>query len=146
MSLTQRKDSYYVEFRVVDRGKTLELAKGGGKLKRWKVGCLNKAEAKTQEAIIKTRLLAGTMPSDGATDLVMTFETWAKDYVQIEEVKKLRSYRERCQRIERLLVPFFGKKLLSDITAKDVERFRTTRNVGHALATVNVDRILLNMQ
>lgn len=56
----------------------------------------NKAEAKTQEAIIKTRLLAGTMPSDGATNLVMTFEAWAKEYVQIEAVKKLRSYRERC--------------------------------------------------
>jgi hypothetical protein len=78
MGLTRRKDSYYVEFSVVDKGKTLELAKGGGKLKRWKVGCLNKAEAKSQEAIIKTRLLAGTMPSDGATALVVTFQAWAK--------------------------------------------------------------------
>jgi integrase len=143
MGLTKRKDSYYVEFRVLDKGKTLELAKAGGKLKRWKVGCLNKAEAKTQEAIIKTKLLAGTMPSEGATALVMTFQAWVKEYVDIEDVRKLRSYKERCQRIERLLVPFFGQKLLTDITAKDVEQFRRTRSVGHALATVNVDHNLL---
>jgi integrase len=73
----------------------------------------------------------------------MTFGAWVKEYVEIEEVRKLRSYRERCQRIERLLVPFFGHKLLSDITAKDVEQFRKARSVGHAMATVNVDHNLL---
>jgi integrase len=143
MGLTRRKDSYYVEFRVVDKGKALELAKGGGKLKRWKVGCLNKAEAKSQEAVIKTRLLAGTMPSDGATALVMTFQAWAKEYVEIEEVRKLRSYRERCQRIDRILVPFFGKKYLSDLTAKDVEDFRRLQALTRAQATVNVDHNIL---
>lgn len=28
MGLTKRKDSYYVEFRIVDNGKTLQLAPG----------------------------------------------------------------------------------------------------------------------
>ena len=36
MGLTKRKDGYYVEFRVLDDGKTLTLARGvpGAKLKR----------------------------------------------------------------------------------------------------------------
>jgi hypothetical protein len=40
MGLTKRKDSYYVEFPVLDDGKVLKLARGikGARLKRWKVG------------------------------------------------------------------------------------------------------------
>ena len=39
---TKRKESYYVELRVGDNRKPLELAPGllGAKLKRWKVGWL----------------------------------------------------------------------------------------------------------
>ena len=63
MGLTRRKESYYVEFRVLDDGKTLTLARGiaGAKLKRWKVGSLNKTVAKPQEAIYKTDLMKGTI-------------------------------------------------------------------------------------
>ncbi len=73
----------------------------------------------------------------------MTFARWASEYVEIEEVKGLRSYRERCQRITKVLVPFFGKKLLVDMTAKDVEEFRQERGEGRAVATVNVDHNVL---
>ena len=63
MGLTKRKDSYYVEFRVLDDGETLSPATGGGgQLKRWKVGCVNKMVAKQQEAIIRTQLLSGQIP------------------------------------------------------------------------------------
>ena len=51
MGLTRRNGSYYVEFRVVDDGTVLHLASGGGgKLKRWKIGSLNKTAAKQHEA------------------------------------------------------------------------------------------------
>ncbi len=65
MGLTKRKDSYYVEFRVLDDGKTLRLATNvaGARLKRWKVGSLNKTTAKQQEAIIKTDLMKGIVQS-----------------------------------------------------------------------------------
>jgi hypothetical protein len=48
MGLTKRKDSYYVEFRVLDDRKSLTLAPSAfeGKLKRWKVGSLNRTLAK----------------------------------------------------------------------------------------------------
>lgn len=65
MGLTRRKDSYYVEFRVLDNGKVLTLASGiqGVKLKRWKVGCTNKTTVKQHEAIIKTKLYVNSLLS-----------------------------------------------------------------------------------
>lgn len=65
------------------------------------------------------------MPSERAQDTVMTLGQWAEEYKAIEEVSRLRSYRERCQRIDNVIVPFFGSnRLLQDLTAKDVEAFR----------------------
>ena len=142
MGLTKRKDGYYVEFRVLDDGKTLSLASGvqGAKLTRWKVGCANKTIAQQQEAIIRTRLLSGAMPSERVQDTVMTLGQWAEEYKAIEEVTRLRSYKERCQRIDNVIVPFFGSnRLLQDLTAKNVEAFRQERSKGRAVATVNVD-------
>ena len=66
MGLTNRRDSYYVEFPVLDNGSTLALARGvpGAKLKRWKVGTTNRTVAKQQEALIKTELMKGLVKSD----------------------------------------------------------------------------------
>ena len=142
MGLTKRKDGYYVEFRVLDDGKTLSLASGvhGAKLTRWKVGCANKTMAQQQEAIIKTKLLSGAMPSERVHKTVMTLGQWAEEYKAIEEVTRLRSYKERCQRIDNVIVPFFGSnRLLQDLTAQDMEAFRQERGKGRAVATVNVD-------
>jgi integrase len=146
MGLTKRKDSYYVEFRVLDTGKALTLASGvpGAKLKRWKVGCTNKTTAKHHEALIKSKLLAGTMLSERVQVSSMTLGQWAHVYTTIEEVRAIRTYRERCQRIQRTLVPFFGAHtLLQDITVSQVEAFRQDRGKDHALATVNVDHNIL---
>ena len=146
MGLTKRKDSYYVEFRIVDNGKTLQLAPGvqGAKLKRWKVGCTNKTTAKQQEAIIKTGLLSGTLLSERAQHLSMTLGAWAEVYKKIEDVQRIRSYRERCQRIDQTIVPFFGAQtLLQDLTVCGVEAFRQERGKGRAVATVNVDHNIL---
>jgi len=145
MGLTKRKDGWYIEFPVIDDGKILTLARGtpGAKVKRWRVGCRNKTIAQDQETIIKNKLLNGTLVSVRAKLAIMTFGQWAKEYVGIEEVKCLRSYRERCQRITVVLTPFFGKTLLEDITAKDVEAFRQERGKGRAVATVNVDHNIL---
>ena len=49
MGLTKRKDSYYVEFHVLDDGRTPVCSQrvSGGKLKRWKVGSVNKTRCQT---------------------------------------------------------------------------------------------------
>ncbi|MEO7862846.1 MAG: site-specific integrase, partial [Nitrospirales bacterium] len=146
MGLTKRKDGYYVEFRVLDNGKTLSLASGvqGAKLIRWKVGCGNKTIAQKQEAVIRTKLMAGAMASERTQNTVMTLAQWAEEYKAIQEVTRLRSYKERCQRIDKVIVPFFGgNRLLQDLTAKDVEAFRQDRGKGSAVATVNVDHSYL---
>ncbi|MDK2744248.1 MAG: site-specific integrase [Nitrospira sp. BO4] len=137
--------SYYVELRVFDDGKTLQLAPEGlGKLKRWRVGCLNKKIAQDHEAVIKAKILAGTMCTERVGNGISTLGQWADEYKIIEEVKRLRSYKERCQRIDRVIVPFFGKhRLLSELTAKDVESFRQDRGKCRAIATVNVDHNIL---
>jgi integrase len=145
MGLTKRRDSYYVEFSVLDDGKVLKLGQRGhgAKLKRWKVGCTNRTLARQHEAIIKGKLLAGTMPSEQATQSTKTFAEFAASYVDIEEVRGLRSYRERCQRIEKVLKPLFGSKLLQDLTVRDVEAFRKQRGANRALSTVNLDHSIL---
>src|SRR5215467_3880187 len=146
VGIEKRKDGYYVAFHVLDNGKTRSLLprSQGGNLDRWKVGCANKAIAQQQAAIIRVQLMAGTMPSKYAKQAVVTLGQWAEEYKTLEEVKQLRSYRERCQRIDQVIVPFFGNNtLLQDMTAKDVEAFRRTRGKDRAVATVNVDHNIL---
>jgi integrase len=80
------------------------------------------------------------MTSERVQRSVMTLGQWSEEYKTIEEVVALRSYKERCQRIDQVIVPFFGaNRLLHDLTAKDVEAFRQERGKGRAVATVNVD-------
>lgn len=147
MGLTKRKDSYYVEFYVMDDGKRLCLtsAAQGGRLKRWKVGSLNKTLAKQQEAILKTDLLKGAVKSD--LEQSITFETWAKSYLELEEIQRLRSLKDRVNVVQLQLVPFFGKKHLSAITPEDVEAYRAQRRKFNgkacSLQTINNDHIIL---
>jgi len=128
MGMTKRKDSYYVEFPVVDNGKFLTLAPPGtGKIKRWKVGSRHRGYAKDQEAIIKTRLLSGQEPSPSVARVqAMTFSQWAKIYLELEEVKKITTYADRRLKV-RHLVEFFGDKPLVAITPEDVAMYRQQR-------------------
>lgn len=148
MGLTKRKDSYYVEFRVMDDGKTLKLSGGGGGLlKCWKVGSLNKTVAKQQEAILKTKLLSAQISSPLRERAeTITFSQWAEQYLDLEQVKKLKSYRMRRDHV-RNLTQFFKNKSLASITAEDVRKYRQQR-VGPkgrqlAIQTINHDHTAL---
>jgi integrase len=146
MGLTKRKDSYYVEFRVLDDGKKLTLARGPeGRLKRWKVGSVNRTIAKQQEAIIKTDLMKGILKSNEA--LPVLFKDWGERYLMLEEIRSLHSYKERVAAIRRQLIPFFGCKALNDIRTEDIEAFRCQRRLINgdvpAANTVNNDHIIL---
>ena len=149
MGLTKRRDSYYVEFRVIESedGKSWSLASGvpGAKKKRWKVGCLNKTIAREMEATIKTRLLLGHEKTEQAKPIL--FKEWATAYLQLESVKTLRSYQDRVEIMERQLIPFFGTKVLTEIRPQDVETFRAQRKkkdgTKPSIQTVNNDHIVL---
>src|SRR5262249_16960288 len=140
-------ESYYVEFPVLDDGKTLTLARGiaGAKLKRWKVGSLNRTAAKQQEALIKSELMKGTVKSERLAALL--FSDWALKYLGLEEVKALSTFQDRYESVHYQLIPFFGSQLLGDITPADVENFRAQRRLRDggvpSLATVNADHAML---
>jgi len=132
---------------VLDNGKTLTLAKGiqGARLKRWKVGCTNKEVAKKLEAKIRTDLTLGLMKSEQQKPVL--FCEWAKTYLNLEEVKALRSYQDRLEIMQRQLVPFFGSRLIGEIQPTDVEDFRAQRKLRTgkpaSLQTINNDHIVL---
>ena len=147
MGLTKRKDGWYVEFPVIDNGKVLTLARGvpGARVKRWKVGSNNKTMAKQQEAIYKTDLLKGAMKSHHSK--CYSFAEWGTKYLELEEVRVLRSYRDRVHAVRLQLIPFFGKKPLNEILPEDVETYRAQRmrrdGRRPSLGTINNDHIIL---
>ena len=147
MGLTKRDDGWYVEFSVLDDGKTLTLASAaqGGRLKRWKVGGVTKTVAKQHEALIKTNLMKGLVKSEH--EKPMTFAEWAETYLELEEVQRLRSRKDRVNVVRLQLIPFFGKKCLTAITPEDVEAYRAQRKKynGQApsLQTINNDHIII---
>jgi integrase len=149
MGLTKRRDSYYVEFRVIESadGKSWSLASGvpGAKKKRWKVGCLNKTIAREMEVAIKTRLLLGHEKTEQAKPIL--FKEWATAYLELETVKGLRSFVGRSHSINTHLIPFFGQKILSEIKSHDVEAFRAQRKkpdgTPASVQTINHDHIAL---
>ena len=77
----------------------------------------------------------------------MTFQEWAQEYLGLEEIKRLASYKDRCQTVRLQLVPFFGRKRLPDITPADVEAYRAARRLRSGgmptIGTVNNDHIML---
>lgn len=149
MGLTKRRDSYYVAFRVIDSpdGTSLTLAPGihGARLKRWKVGCLNKTVAREMEATIRMRLLRGEERTESAKPVL--FKEWAKTYLDLESVKALRTIQDRIEIMERQLVPYFGAKILGEIRPADVEAYRAQRRKRNgekaSAQTVNNDHIVL---
>ncbi|MEC4671981.1 MAG: tyrosine-type recombinase/integrase [Nitrospirota bacterium] len=147
MGLTKRKDGWYVEFPVIDDGKTLTLARGtpGARIKRWKTAASNKTVAKQQEAKIKTDLMMGKVRSEKTKRLF--FAEWGEMYLSLEEVKGLRSYRDRVSAIRGQFIPYFGKKPLDDLSPSDVETFRSQRQLPNgetpSLSTVNYDHAIL---
>lgn len=147
MGLTKRKDSYYIEFRVIDDGKFLTLPRNTyeGRLKRWKVGSLNRTLAKQQEVLLKTELMKGLIRSD--RNVPVTFDQWADAYLKLEEVRRLSTYQDRWESVHRQLKPYFKNKALGDLTIGDVEGFRRSRTLRNgkapAVATVNADHACL---
>ena len=151
MGLTKRKDSYYVEFSVLDDGKTLILASSGsgGKLKRWKVSSLNNTVARQQEALIKTHLMKGIVKSDQLQG-PMTFKALTERYLSHPDIRRQSTCQWKAQTVESRLLPWFGKQVLSSISAIMIEEYREERRKQKGrqgttlkVATINRDLALL---
>ena len=147
MGLTKRRDGWYVEFPVVDDGKVISLATNGpkGKIKRWKTGTQSKTVAKQWEAKIKTDLLMEKVSSLRVKSV--TFKEWGENYLNLEEVKQLRSYQDRVEIVRLQLIPFFDGKPLREIQPENVEAYRLQRRLRKgrmpSIQTVNNDHTVL---
>ena len=144
-------DSYYVEFHVVDDGKHLSLARGlaGAKLKRWKVSSTNRTIAKQQEALIKTELMKGLIKSEHLQGPLL-FKTLAEAYLTAPEIQRQALYDWKVRMVRGRLLPLFGDKIITTITAGMIEEYRAKRRIepgrhGTAvkIATINRDLALL---
>ena len=139
MGLTRRKDSFYVEFRVIDDGKTFSLARGipGAILKRWKVKSLNRTVAKQQEALIMTDLMKGLVKSEQVQG-PMTFKALAEAYLALPRVMAQANYERKQRWVELRFLPTFGaNKLITAITPESIEAYYQSRRKEVALATAN---------
>src|SRR5262249_18595377 len=99
------------------------------------------------EAVIKTRLLTGQCLSPMKEKAQsVTFRQWAQQYLELEQVKKLKSYRLRKDIVNKL-VRFFDRKPLGAITPEDGRKYRAQRvgPTGRPLAiqTINHDHTAL---
>jgi hypothetical protein len=128
MGLTKRKDSWYVEFHVLDDGKHLSLARGvaGAKLKRWKVSSTNRTIAKQQEALIQTDLMKGLIKSEHVQGPIH-FKNLAEAYVAAPEIKRQALYDWKVRMVRGRLLQFFGNKMIGTITAGMIEDYRDKR-------------------
>ena len=148
MGLTKRKDGYYVEFPYLDDGKVLSLAPQGvkGKIKRWKAG-VRKDMARNLEAVIRADLRMGRIKSKRVQNQPQTFAQWGKEYLNLPEVKALRSYRDRVAAVKQRFIPYFGNKLLREITKSDITIYRTERRKPDGtipcIQTINYDHAIL---
>ncbi len=148
MGLTKRKDGYYVEFPVLDDGKVLSLAPKGmpAKIKRWKAG-VRMDMAKNLESTIRVDLRMGRINSKKTQNKTKTFAQWGKEYLNLPEVKALKSYRDRVGAVTQRLIPFFGSQLLPEITKSNITIYRTERRKPDGtipcIQTINYDHAIL---
>jgi len=70
-----------------------------------------------------------------------------RGYLDLPEVKDLRSYANHLETVNCRLVPFFGDQLLTDLKVEDVEAYRASRTRKDvrpaALSTINWDHAVL---
>jgi len=125
MGLTKRKDGWYVEFPVVDDGKTLTLARGtpGARIKRWKTGASNKTVAKQQEAMIKTDLMKKLVKSERVQGPI-TFRALADTYLSSPDIRRQVTYKWKVATVGERFVPRLGHQLIDAVSPRMVEAFR----------------------
>lgn len=146
MGLTKRKDGYYVEFPVLSDGKTLTLGRNvlGAKLKRWRVGCKNKEEARKQEAIIKTKLLHGI--NIEAQTAPMTVKEYGHRWLESSKVSlAARTYANYRQIVRLYVEPAMGEQTVASLSwARVRAMLNEKQQAGCSPNTVRIIRAVLS--
>ena len=139
MGLTKRKDGYYVEFRVLDDGKTLTLARGvpGAKLKRWKTGTTNRTLAKQQETLIQANLMKELVKSEQVQGPI-AFGAVTEAYLAVSRIQAQANYERKKTWVKYRFLPFFGSnKPITAILSEDIEKYYQLRRKEVSLASAN---------
>ncbi len=123
--LTRRKDGWYVEFPVLDDGKTLTLAGGtpGVKIKRRKTGTPNRTIAKQQESLIKTDLMKELVKSERVQG-PMTLRALADASFSSPDMRRQATYKWKVATVGERFVPRLGHQLIDAVSPRMVEAFR----------------------
>ena len=103
-------------------------------------GSLNRTPAKQQEALIKTELMKGIVRSDQAKSL--TFKEWGEAYLELEDVKRLRSRKDRVNVVRLQLIPFILKHCLNVARRKRLLTVNPASLVPIPCANNERDRVL----
>lgn len=90
----------------------------GAKLKRWKVGTLNRTIAKQQEALIKTDLLKGAVKSERQAG-PLAFKPLIEGYLNDPYIKAQAIYLKKKRWIEQRYLPRFGPRTPIDAISTD---------------------------
>jgi integrase len=142
MGLTKRGRHWYVEFPVIDDGKTLKMAPYGSrsvagiKMKRWKSGP-SKELAEKLEATKRIELETVGVPSAKQVAL-LTFKSLTDSYLADKKIQRQALYSCKKSWIENRFIPTFGAgTLAASVTTDKVESYLERRRQEVALATVN---------
>ncbi len=96
------------------------------------VGIITKTQAKRMDDEQRRRLRLGIGDYED-----VTLEDLEKDYIRhVKDIKKLRTWKKRAEHL-RTLKAFFKDKILTQITPKDIEDFKSSRLETLKPATVN---------
>lgn len=129
-----------MEFRVVDDGKTLTLARGvlGAKLRLWKTYSTNKKVADGEASRIFQDLVNGRIKSDQQPG-PMAFKELTNAYLADPKIQRQVIYKRKQTWIEQRFLPALGERMTLDaITPKRIEGYLEARRTQEAaVATVN---------
>ena len=129
MSTRRIRNWWWVDFRVDGRRHRLRAPEN------------SQATAKAYEAVIRRRVGNGEpVRPEPPSPLAPTFAVFSTEWftTHVRTNNKPSSQRSRAHVLRNHLVPFFGKKLISDISTSSIERYKAAKiKVGLSPKTIN---------
>ena len=118
----------------------VSLTRQGQRIRKY--GGKTRKEAESTYAQLRTEMDQGRIPV--TRQRKTTFASYAQEYMAYAEANKARTtatrdaYTIRCH-----LTPFFGKRLLTSITARHIEGYKKQRLESAKIATINTELVTL---
>lgn len=125
-------DRVFIKVHFPNRGRSEEIAKGN--LSSWDWASLEAERDRLQGKADRGEPLEDKQP--------ITFEEYATQWLEIAKSYQ-KSYQTSMYCVTRQLIPFFGKKLLDEITVRDVNLWIAKRMKGSSPATAKRDLAML---